>query len=297
MNTLLTNEPAVERGTFILGGDLPIRRLGFGTARLTGAGAWGEPSNRRQCVSMLRRAVELGVTFIDTADVYGPEIAEQIIAEALFPYPEDLVIATKAGLRRMDPGLWIEDGRPAHLRDACDGSLRRLKLERIPLFQLHRVDPKVPLGDQIAALLDLQREGKIRHIGLSEVTVKQIMAVTSMTPVATVQNRYHVADRNSEAVLNYCAKEDIGFIPWIPLAGGALARPGGLLEEFARRLGAAPAQVALAWLLQKSPVMLPIPGASTVNQIEINMDAMQVTLHDSVLEELEQAMQPYVGTC
>jgi len=229
----------------------------------------------------LRRSLEVGVTLIDTADSYGPYVSERLIAEALAPYPANLVIATKAGFQRPGPDVWVPDGRPEHLRSACEGSLRRLRLDRIDLYQLHRIDDKVPLEDQIGALLDLQREGKIRHIGLSEVTVSQIGAVRRMTPVATVQNRYNLVDRGSEDVLAYCTREGIGFIPWFPLATGKLAKQGSVLERTATQLGATPAQVALAWLLRKSPVMLPIPGTSKVSHLEENVAAALVQLDES----------------
>ena len=288
MTTALTNQPAARSGAFAIGGDLPVHRLGFGAMRLTGKGIWGEPSDPQECIAVLRRAVELGITLIDTADSYGPKVSERFIAEALHPYPNDLVIATKAGFQRPGPDEWIEDGRPEHLRAACEGSLHRLKLERIDLFQLHRIDLKVALEDQIGALLDLQREGKIRHIGLSEVTVGQIEAVRRMTPVASVQNRYNLADRNSEDVLDYCTRENIGFIPWFPLATGHLAESGSLLARAAVRLDAQPAQVALAWLLRKSPVMLPIPGTSNVKHLEENTAAALLDLDDSIMGELER---------
>src|SRR5215469_1952061 len=281
--------PAVKSGTFVIGGDLAVHRLGFGAMRLTGPGVWGEPSDRREALAVLRQAVDLGITLIDTADSYGPEVSERLIAEALYPYEADLVIATKAGLQRPGPDQWVEDGRPEHLRSACEGSLRRLRLERIDLFQLHRIDPKVAMEDQIGALLDLEHEGKIRHIGLSEVSVKQIEAVRKMTPVASVQNRYNLIDRSSEDVLEYCARGSIGFIPWFPLATGGLAKGGGLLAEAAGRLGVQPSQVAIAWLLRKSPVMLPIPGTSTVEHLMENTAGALITLDDSIMKELEQS--------
>jgi aryl-alcohol dehydrogenase-like predicted oxidoreductase len=280
--------PAAASGTFAIGGDLPVHRLGFGAMRLTGPGIWGEPADPREAIATLRRSLELGVTLIDTADSYGPHVAERLIADALAPYPANLVIATKAGLQRPGPGQWVPDGRPEHLREACEGSLRRLRLERIDLYQLHRIDDKVPLEDQIGALLDLQREGKIRHIGLSEVDVRAIEAVRRMTPVATVQNRYNLVDRGSEDVLAYATRENIGFIPWSPLATGKLAKPGSVLERAATQLGATPAQVALAWLLRKSPVMLPIPGTSTVRHLEENVAAALIELDDSVEESLSR---------
>jgi pyridoxine 4-dehydrogenase len=285
----ITSGPATRSGTFAIGGDLPVHRLGFGAMQLTGPGVWGEPADPAEAVAVLRRTVELGIDLIDTADSYGPEVTERLIAEALHPYPAGLVIATKAGFQRPGPNNWVADGRPEHLRSACEGSLRRLKLERIDLFQLHRIDSKVALEDQIGALLDLQREGKIRHIGLSEVNVGEIEAIRRLTPVVSVQNRYNLVDRHSEDVLDYCAREGIGFIPWFPLATGNLAKPGGPLARVAERLGAQPAQVALAWLLGKSPVMLPIPGTSKVKHLEENTDAALLDLDEAVLEELESA--------
>jgi aryl-alcohol dehydrogenase-like predicted oxidoreductase len=256
--------------------------------RLTGPGVWGEPSDCREAIAVLREAVDLGITLIDTADSYGPEVSERLIAEALYPYSADLVIATKAGLQRPGPDRWVEDGRPEHLRSACEGSLRRLRLERIDLFQLHRIDPKVALEDQIGALLNLQREGKIRHIGLSEVSVKQIEAVRKMSPVVSVQNRYNLIDRTSEDVLDYCSREGIGFIPWFPLATGDLAKGDGAVAGAAERLDAQPGQVAIAWLLRKSPVMLPIPGTSTVEHLRENTAGALLTLDDAMMKELEQ---------
>jgi pyridoxine 4-dehydrogenase len=273
--------------TFTIGGDLTVNRLGFGTMRLTGRGIWGEPANRTEALAVLRRAVELGMNLIDTADAYGPNVAEELVAEALHPYPKGVVIATKAGFTRPGPDKWVEDGRPAHLREAVNGSLRRLKLDRIDLLQLHRIDPKVPMEDQIGTLVELQRAGKIRHIGLSEVTVEQITAVRRIATVVSVQNRYNLTDRKSEAVLDYCAREGLGFIPWFPLATGSLAKPGGPLAREAERLRATPAQVAIAWLLQKSPVMLPIPGTSTVAHLEENAGGGKLALDDETVEALD----------
>ena len=281
------SRPAISSGTFYLSSDLPVRRLGFGAMRLTGPGVWGEPADREEALAVLRRAVELGITLIDTADSYGPEVAERLIAQALFPYPRDLVIATKAGFRRPGPGKWVEDGRPEHLKEACEGSLRRLRLERIDLFQLHRIDPKVALEDQIGAFLELQSQGKIRHIGLSEVSLQQIESVRRLTPIVSVQNRYSLVDRDSEDVLNYCTRSDIGFIPWFPLATGNLAKPGGPLARAAERLGAQPSQIALAWLLRRSPVMLPIPGTSSVAHLEENTGAASIVLDERTMRELE----------
>jgi pyridoxine 4-dehydrogenase len=287
MNTAKNHEPASKSGTFSIGGDIPVHRLGFGAMRLTGKGIWGEPDDRDECIAVLRRAIELGVTLIDTADSYGPFVSELLIAEALHPYPENLLIATKAGLQRSGPDQWDPDGRPEHLRERCEGSLKRLKVDRIGLFQLHRIDSKVPLEDQIGVLLDLQSEGKIRHIGLSEVTVAQIKTVRKLAPVATVQNLYNLSDRHSEAVLDYCTSENIGFIPWFPLATGSLAKSDGPLSHAAKKLNASPGQVALAWLLKKSPVILPIPGTSKVDHLESNTAAALLEIDDALMKELE----------
>ncbi|HEY5791990.1 MAG TPA: aldo/keto reductase [Chthoniobacterales bacterium] len=287
MNTIETPHPAAQSGPFPIGGDRPVHRLGFGAMRITGKGVWGEPADRKECIAVLRRAVDLGITLIDTADSYGPFVSEKLIAEALHPYPENLVIATKAGLQRPGPDEWVPDGRPAHLRERCEGSLVRLKVDRIDLFQLHRIDPKVPLEDQIGTLLDLQREGKIRHLGLSEVNVAEIKAARRLAPIATVQNLYNLADRHSEAVLDYCTRENIGFIPWFPLATGSLADSDGPLAHAAARLGATPGQVALAWLLKKSPVMLPIPGTSKVEHLESNTHAALLEIDGHLEKELE----------
>jgi pyridoxine 4-dehydrogenase len=276
-------------GTFDIGGELSVSRLGFGAMRLTGRGIWGEPDDPDECRRVLRRAVELGVNFIDTANSYGPEVSERLIAEALHPYPDDLVIATKAGFERPGPGSWVVNGDPAYLKRECEGSLRRLRLDRIPLFQLHRIDSKVPLPDQIGALTELRDEGKIRFIGLSEVSAAQLDAVRELTPVATVQNRYNLVDREAEPVLEACEREDIGFIPWFPLSTGRLAEGGGPLDAIAERHGASPAQLALAWLLHRSPVMLPIPGTSKVDHLEDNMRAGALELSDDEVAELERA--------
>ena len=272
---------------FAIGGDLKVNRLGFGTMRLTGEGIWGEPKNHKESLAVLHRALELGVNLLDTADSYGPEVAERLIAEALYPYPKGLVIATKAGFQRPGPNKWVEDGRPQHLREAVAGSLKRLRLERIDLLQLHRIDPKVPMPDQIGTLVDLQKEGKIKHIGLSEVSVEQIQAVRRITTIVSVQNRYSLVDRNSESVLDYCTTHKLGFIPWFPLATGSLAKHGGPLARAGERLHATPAQVAIAWLLKKSPVMLPIPGTSSVVHLEENMKGDQIELDDATMESLE----------
>jgi pyridoxine 4-dehydrogenase len=281
-----SNRPATASGTFSIGGDLPVHRLGFGAMRLTGKGIWGEPKDHDEAIAVLRTAVQLGITLIDTADSYGPSVSEQLIAEGLYPYPPDLVIATKAGFQRPGPDQWVVDGRPKQLRDSCERSLRRLRLERIDLFQLHRIDENVPLEDQIGTLNDLQREGKIRHIGLSEVSVEEIEAVRRLATVATVQNRYNLGDRESENVLGYCTRENLGFIPWFPLAVGDLAKAGGPVAQVAQRLGVLPSQVALAWLLAKSPVMLPIPGTSKVSHLKENTAAAALKLDESAMQEL-----------
>ena len=283
-----TVDSAAAAGTFDLGGEFKVNRLGFGAMRITGDGIWGEPTDPDGAKAVLRRAVELGINLIDTADSYGPEVSERLIAEALHPYPENLLIATKAGFQRPGPNRWVEDGRPEHLRSAVDGSLRRLKLERIDLLQLHRIDPKVPMEDQIGALVELQRGGKIGHIGLSEVSVKQIEAVRRITPIVSIQNRYNLVDRNSEDVLEYCTRENLGFIPWFPLATGELAKQDGPLTRAAKRLKAKPAQIALAWLLKKSPVMLPIPGTSKVEHLEENTASALIEPDDSTMQELDR---------
>jgi pyridoxine 4-dehydrogenase len=280
------NKPATRSGTFAIGGDLPVHRLGYGAMQLTGPGVWGEPADRAQAIAVLRRVVELGINLIDTADSYGPYVSEQLIREALHPYPKGVVIATKAGLARTGPSRWVPLGRPEYLRQECEMSLRRLGVERIGLFQLHRIDPKIPADDQFGVLRDLKKEGKIRHVGLSEVNVAEIEAARRIVTVATVQNQYNLAHRHSEDVLDYCTRENIGFIPWFPLATGDLAKPHGVLTRIARQLGAQPAQVALAWLLKKSPVMLPIPGTSKVNHLEENAAAALLDLDDSMMEEL-----------
>ena len=281
------NRPAVRSGTFAIGGELPVHRLGFGAMRITGTGIWGPPGDHDEAIRVLRRALELGITLIDTADSYGPEVSERLIAEALYPYPPELVIATKAGLRRPGPNQWKEDGRPEYLRERVHGSLERLRLERIDLLQLHRIDPKVPVEDQIGALTRLQDEGKIRYIGLSEVSVEQIRQVQRLTPIVTVQNLYNIANRKSEDVLEFSQAENIGFIPWFPLATGDLATTGGTLATIAKRLSATPSQVALAWLLHRSSVMLPIPGTSQVSHLEENTAAALLELDADTLRELD----------
>jgi pyridoxine 4-dehydrogenase len=279
---------AQASGTYTLGGDLTVNRLGFGAMRLTGKGVWGPPADRGEAVRVLRRAVELGVNFIDTADSYGPYIAEEIIREALHPY-DGLVIATKAGLLRTGPDIWIPLGNPTYLRQECEMSLRRLGVDTIDLFQLHRIDRNFRLADQVGELVALQREGKIRHIGLSEVDVDQLTAAQQIAPIVSVQNLYNLADRSAESLLDAVTDQGIGFIPWFPLAAGPLAAPDGPLRQIAADHHATPSQLALAWLLKRSPVMLPIPGTSSVAHLEENVAAAQITLSDDEFEALATA--------
>src|SRR5712691_7383415 len=282
----LATQPARASGQFAIGGDLPVVRLGYGAMQIPGPGVWGEPRDRDEVIRVLRHALELGVTFIDTADSYGPEVSERMIHEALHPYPDELVIATKAGMTRPGPGRWGINGKPEHLKSQAEKSLRLLGLGRIQLFQLHRIDPNVPLADQLGALVELQAEGKIGRIGLSEVSVPEIEAARAITPIATVQNRYNLSDRSAEPVLDYCQRESIGFIPWFPMATGQLARPGGPLQRIADELAVTPAQLALAWLLQRSPVLLPIPGTSTVAHLEENVGAALIKLTPDQVRQL-----------
>jgi aryl-alcohol dehydrogenase-like predicted oxidoreductase len=282
---------AADSGEFRIGGNLPIHRLGFGAMRITGNGVWGQPPDRAEAIRVLRRAVELEINFIDTADSYGPHVSEEIIAEALYPYPKGLVIATKAGFDRPGPDQWKENGRPEHLRAACEGSLQRLRLDRIDLFQLHRIDPKVPAEDQLGTLKDLQAQGKIKHIGLSEVSVKQIEHARTIVPIVTVQNRYSLADRGSEDVVEYCEQAKIGFIPWFPLGSGKLSSAGSVLARSAARLKVTTSQLALAWLLWRSPVILPIPGTSRVEHLEENVAAASIKLSDAELLEIGKSVQ------
>jgi pyridoxine 4-dehydrogenase len=277
-------------GEFAIGGDLPVVRLGYGTMQLPGPGVWGEPRDHGEAVRVLRRAVAMGVTLIDTADSYGPRVSERLIREALHPYQDDVVIATKAGLTRPGPGRWERNGKPEYLRAQAEESLRLLGLERIELFHLHRIDPDVPLADQLGALVELQAAGKIRQIGLSEVSVSEIDVARTITPIATVQNLYNLSDRSAEPVLDYCEREGIGFIPWFPMATGALASRGGPLRSMADRLAVTPAQIALGWLLQRSPVLLPIPGTSTVGHLEENVDAARIELTSEQVRQLDAAI-------
>src|ERR1700722_14885342 len=284
-------KPAQKAGEFLIGNDLPVIRLGFGAMRITGNGVWGEPSDRSQAIRVLRRAMELGINFIDTADSYGPNVSEEIIAEALSPYPAGLVIATKGVFTRPGPNRWVEDGRPENLISACEGSLRRLRLDRIDLYQLHRIDSKVPAEDQLGTLKDLQAQGKIRHIGLSEVSVSQIQHAQTIVPIVSVQNRYSVTDRGSQDVLEFCEKqkeEKIGFIPWFPLAAGKVFGGESPISRLAAKSDASPSQLALAWLLARSPVILPIPGTSKVDHLEENVAAAALKIDAGNMEELDR---------
>lgn len=284
----IQQRPAEASGLFNIGGDLKVYRLGFGAMRLTGPGIWGPPRDRQEALAVLRRALELGINLIDTADSYGPEVSESLIAEALFPYPSDLVIATKGGLLRTGPDQWPSDGRPEHLREALEGSLRRLRLDRIDVYQFHRPDPNVPFEESVGTLAEMREEGKIRHVGLSNVTIDELSRAQRIVPIVTVQNHYNLASRQSERMsvedsdrmIDICASQGIGFIPWSPLTAGALARPGGPLDEIARRHDATPSQIALAWLLRRSPTMLPIPGTASVAHLEENVLGATIRLTD-----------------
>jgi pyridoxine 4-dehydrogenase len=280
---------AAAAGTFALGGELVVNRLGFGAMRITGDGIWGPPEDHDEAIRVLRRSIELGINLIDTAEAYGPHVSEELIAEALHPYPSDLVIATKGGFDRPGAGRWDENGRPERLREECEGSLRRLRVDRIDVWQLHRIDPAVPAEDQFAVMADLQREGKVRFLGLSEVSVEQLEQARSAIEVVSVQNRYNVTDRDAEDVVDACDRLGIAFIPWWPLAVGKLSAAAGVLADVAGRHDATPGQVALAWLLHRSPVMLPIPGTSKVDHLEDNMKAAALELSDDEVAELEEA--------
>jgi len=279
-------QPAKASGEFLIGGKLPVTRLGYGAMQLTGPGVWGDPKDPDEAVAVLRRAVELGVNFIDTADSYGPQVSERLIHEALFPY-KDLVVATKAGLERPGPNQWTSNGRPEYLRNGVAASLKRLGVERIDLWQLHRIDSAVPRDDQFDAIAKMQKEGLIRHVGLSQVSVEEIEAAQKFFKVATVQNLYNLADRSSEKVLDHCETHGIGFIPWYPLAAGDLSRPGSVLGAIAKKVGASPSQIALAWVLKRSPVMLPIPGTGKVAHLEENVAAASVALSDADFKALD----------
>ncbi|MDQ2896344.1 MAG: aldo/keto reductase [Actinomycetota bacterium] len=280
---------AAASGTFTIGSDLTVTRLGYGAMQLTGDGIWGEPADRGEAIRVLRRAVELGVTLIDTADSYGPYVSEEIIREALHPYAENLVIATKAGLVRTGPGEWHPLGRPEYLRQECEMSLRRLGLERIDLYQLHRIDPQVPVAESLGALHELQDEGKIRHIGLSEVSVSELQDAQATAEIVTVQNLYNLGHRDAEPLLEHCEEHGIGFIPWFPLATGGLAKPGGPLAALSEEHDASPSQLALAWLLRRSPVILPIPGTSSVAHLEENVAGAGLELSDDQFDALSAA--------
>src|SRR5437588_1608114 len=292
LSKLIAAVPQSRDSTFQLGGDLLVNRLGFGAMRLTGEGIWGWPPDRENAKKVLRRALELGVNFIDTADAYGPETNELLIAEALYPYPKGLIIATKGGQTRPGPGQWVPDGRPEYLAQCVDKSLKRLKLERIDLYQLHRIDPKVPVEESLGALKKAQDAGKIRHVGLSEVTVAEIEQAKKVMPIVSIQNRYNITDRDSEAALNYCQKEKMGFIPWAPIGGGgsrSLSKSSTALDVEAKRHNVSVVQLALAWLLQKSPVILPIPGTSSLAHPEANMAAAKLQLSPEEWKRIEES--------
>ena len=285
----MTPAVATQSGTFKIGGDLEVNRLGFGSMQLPGEGVWGEPDDREKALSVLRATVDLGINLIDTADSYGPQVAEQLIHDALSPYKDDLVIATKAGLTRQGPGKWTPVGHPAYLRQECELSLRNLGVERISLFQLHRIDPDVPLEDQVGELKKLQDEGKIHHIGLSEVDVDQLKAAQKVAHIASVQNLYNLTNRDAEDLLDYCTEQGIGFIPWFPLATGKLSKDGGPLDELSEKTGHSASQLALAWLLKRSPVMLPIPGTSSVDHLTENAEGAAIDLSDEDFEAIGNA--------
>lgn len=278
---------AAASGTFTIGGDLPVHRLGFGAMRITGPGIWGPPNDVEEARRVLRRCLDLGINFIDTADSYGPGVSEELIGETLAPYPDGLVIATKGGLTRQGPDKWAPVGRPEYLRQQLELSLRRLRVERIDLYQLHRIDPRVPMEESLGVIQEFQREGKVRHVGLSEVSAEETERARRMIPIVTVQNRYNIGDREHEPVLEYCEKHGIGFIPWFPVAAGKLARAGGPLDEAARRHGATVAQLSIAWLLHRSPVMLPIPGTSSVAHLEENVASAGLRLDAEEWRRLE----------
>jgi pyridoxine 4-dehydrogenase len=295
-----SQRPAEASGWLTIGGDLKVRRLGFGAMRITGDGIWGTPANKPEALAVLRRTLELGINLIDTADSYGPNVSESLIAEALYPYPPELVIATKGGLLRTGPGQWPMDGRPEHLREALEGSLQRLRLDRIDIYQFHRPDPKVPFEDSIGELARLQAEGKIRHIGISNVTVGELARAQKIVPIVSVQNHYNLARRQSERMdfaqteemIDVCARQGIAFIPWTPLTTGELAKPGEVVDTIAKRHQAQPAQVAIAWLLHRSPTILPIPGTSTVKHLEENALGATLKLTQEEFVRIDQASRP-----
>lgn len=296
--TLNVNEkPATASGIFKIGGDIEIYRLGYGAMRITGDGIWGPPKDKQESLAVLRRALELGINFIDTADSYGPGVSESLIAEALYPYTKDLVITTKGGLLRTGPGQWPQDGSPKHLREALEDSLRRLRVDHIDIYQFHRPDPKVQFEDSVGEIAKMKQEGKIRHVGLSNVTPQELERAQKIVPIVTVQNRYNISDHTSERLnaeqsdkfIDICAQQGIGFIPWGPLAAGALARPGGVLEQVAKQHNATPGQITIAWLLHRSPTMLPIPGTSSVKHLEENVQGATIKLSQQDFEAISNA--------
>lgn len=293
-----TNQrPAIASGIFSIGGDLPVYRLGYGAMRITGEGIWGPPADKQAAIAVLRRTLDLGINLIDTADSYGPEVSESLIAEALYPYPKGLVIATKGGLLRTGPGQWPMDGRPEHLRQALEGSLKRLRLDRIDVYQFHRPDPKVPFEDSMGALAKFQQEGKIRHVGVSNVTLEQLAQAQKIVPIVTVQNQYNLVDRaseqmtveQSEQMVDTCERQGIGFFPWNPLSTGDLARPGSILDGLAKKYEARPSQIALAWLLQRSSTILPIPGTASIKHLEENVQGARIKLSAEEVDELTRS--------
>jgi aryl-alcohol dehydrogenase-like predicted oxidoreductase len=288
MSTSLT---ASESSTLVIGGNLTVNRLGYGAMRITGSGIWGEPNDPEEAQRVLRRAVELGVNFIDTADSYGPEVSERLIGETLAPYKEGLVIATKGGLTRQGPNKWAPVGRPEYLTQQVEMSLRRLRTDRIELYQLHRIDPKVPVEESLGALKQLQSAGKIRHIGLSEVKPNEIERARKTVPIVSVQNRYNISDREHEDTLRYCIKNNITFIPWAPVASGKLAQPGSALDAAAKKHGATLSQLSIAWLLHRAPVILPIPGTSSVAHLEENIGAASLKLNDEEWQTIESSVK------
>ncbi len=292
-----SQRPAEASGSLTIGGDLKVNRLGFGAMRITGDGIWGPPANKQEALAVLHRTLELGINLIDTADSYGPAVSESLIAEALYPYPSELVIATKGGLLRTGPGQWPQDGRPQHLRQALEDSLRRLRLDRIDIYQFHRPDPKVPFEDSVAELARMKDEGKIRHVGLSNITVEELARAQKIVPIVTVQNHYNLAKRQSERMdfaqseemIDVCARQGIGFIPWSPLTTGKLSQPGGVVDEIAKRHQAQPNQIAIAWLLHRSSTILPIPGTSTVKHLEDNALGATIKLSEEEFSRIDLA--------
>jgi pyridoxine 4-dehydrogenase len=292
-----TQQTAQASGTLTLGGDLKVYRLGLGTMRITGEGIWGPPENKPEAIALLHRALELGINLLDTADSYGPDVSEALIAEALYPYPQGLVIATKGGLLRTGPGQWPADGSPKHLREALEGSLHRLRIDSIDIYQFHRPDPKVPFEDSVGEIAKMQAEGKIRHVGLSNITLDELERAQKIVPIVTVQNRYNLAHRasermtvsQSEEMIDTCARQGIGFIPWSPLAMGELARPGSALDHIAKQHHALPSQIAIAWLLQHSTTMLPIPGTSSVKHLEENVTGATIKLSQEEFDAIDKS--------